>query len=165
VTKDLAGVANIYLMASSTSVGDPCLQNKIAEFGKMEKIRFRVVHFNNGMHGWGYNKTQYRAAFPQFLHAVHSLMQNDGALIWANTTPVRADTTTGATNPRIDERNEISARIVKAAGIPIDDQHSLMEQHRDLYQDDVHFNPAGAGIQGDHAASAIRSALLKGLPK
>ncbi len=131
----------------------------------MEKVRFRVVHFNNGMHGWGYNETQYQAAFPHFLHAVRSLVEKDGALIWANTTPVRADTTTGATNARIDERNAIAEKVVKAKGIPIDDQHSLMAQHRDLYQDDVHFNPAGAGIQGDQAASAIRSALLKGLPK
>ncbi len=165
VTKDLAGVANIYLMASSTSVGDPRLPHQIAEFAAMEKVQFRVVHFNNGMHGWGYSETQYRAAFPQFLRAVRALMEKDGALIWANTTPVRADTSTGATNARIDQRNEIAARIMKAAGIPIDDQHSLMAQHRDLYQDDVHFNPAGVSIQGDQAASAIRSTLLKGLPK
>ena len=51
VTKDLDGVANVYLMSSSTSVGDPRLMRQIAEFSAMEKVRFRVVHFNNGMHG------------------------------------------------------------------------------------------------------------------
>lgn len=165
VTKDLAGVANVFLMASSTSVGDPRLPHQIAEFATMEKVWFRVVHFNNGMHGWGYNEAQYRAAFPQFLRAVRLLLEKDGALIWANTTPVRADAASGATNARIDERNAIAGTIVKATGIPIDDQHSLMARHGDLYHDDVHFDPAGAGIQGDQAASAIRSALLKGLPK
>jgi hypothetical protein len=165
VTKDLAGVANVYLMASSISVGDPRLPHQIAEFAAMEKVRFRVVHFNNGMHGWGYSETQYQSALPQFVRAVRSLVEKDGALIWANTTPVRADTNTGATNARIDERNEIAEKIVKAAGIPIDDQHSLMAHHRDLYQDDVHFKPAGASIQGDQAASTIRSALGAGLPR
>ena len=164
VTKGLAGVANIYLMASSTSVGDPRLPHQIVEFATMEKVRFRVVHFNNGMHGWAYSETQYQEAFPQFLRAVRSVVEKDGALIWANTTPVRADAATGATNARIDERNAIAEKIVKAAGILIDDQHSLMAQHRDLYGDDVHFNPAGSIIQGDQAASTIRSALRAGLP-
>src|ERR1700675_1480762 len=44
VTKDLEGIANVYLMASSTSVGDPRLPNQIAEFSVMEHVSFRVVH-------------------------------------------------------------------------------------------------------------------------
>ena len=36
VTRDLAGVANVYLMASSTSVGDPRLPHQIREFAAME---------------------------------------------------------------------------------------------------------------------------------
>ena len=159
VTKDLEGVANVYLMASSTSVGDPRLSREIAEFAAMERVRFSVVHFNNGMHGWGYTEDKYKAAFPQFLKAVHVLVDKRGSLIWANTTHVRPEATNGATNPRIDERNAIALALVKSAGIPIDDQHTLMLQHGDLFEDSIHFNPAGARIQGDQAASAIRSAL------
>jgi hypothetical protein len=66
VTKDLAGVANLYLMASTTSVGDPRLLRQIAEFSAMEGVRFSVVHFNNGMHGWAYREEQYKTAFPAF---------------------------------------------------------------------------------------------------
>jgi hypothetical protein len=160
VTQDLAGIANVYLMASSASVGDPRLPHQIAEFAAMEKVRFRVVHFNNGMHGWGYSEAQYKAAFPQFLRAVHSLVDRDGALIWASTTPVRPDAATGATNPRIEERNSIALALVNAAGIQIDDQYPLMAKHGDLHEDALHFNPAGAKIQGDQAASTIRSGLL-----
>jgi len=159
VTKELAGVANVYLMASSTAVGDPRLPRQIAEFAAMETVRFQVVHFNNGMHGWGYSEAQYRAGFPQFLRAVRSIVDRGGTLIWASTTPVRQDEAEGATNTRVDERNAIDLDRVKGAGIEVDDQHALMEQHRDLYQDSVHFNPEGAKIQGDQAASLIRSAL------
>lgn len=159
VTRDLAGIANVYLMASSTSIGDPRLAHQIAEFAAMENVQFRVVHFNNGMHGWGYSESQYKAAFPQFLHAVRKLVGRKGALIWANTTPVRKDVLDGATNARVEERNAIALALVKGAGIPLDDQHALMAQHRDLYEDDVHFNPEGANIQGDQAASMIRAAL------
>lgn len=163
VSKNLTGAANVYLMASSTSVGDPRLPHQIAEFAATEKVRFRVVHFNNGMHGWAYTEAQYQAAFPAFLRAVRSLMQKDGALIWASTTPVRSDANNGATNPRVEDRNRIAQEFVHAARIPIDDQFSLMQKHQDLYQDSVHFNPAGATIQGDQVTAAIRTAL--GSPK
>lgn len=159
VREKLAGIANVYLMASSTSVGDPRLEHQIEEFAETEKVSFRVVHFNNGMHGWAYTEDQYKAAFPAFLQAVRSLMEKNGTIIWANTTPVRADAKSGATNPRIDERNAIALAFVKAASIPIDDQHALMLQYQDLYEDSVHFNPAGASIQGDQAVAMIRPAL------
>jgi hypothetical protein len=159
VTKDLAGIANVYLMASSTLLGDPRLAAQIAEFGVLGDVSFRVLHCNNGMHGWGYTEAQYKAAFPSFLRAVDSLTDKNGSLIWASTTPVRPDATNGATNPRVDERNTIALAFVKAAGIQLDDQHALMMQHQDLYEDSIHFNHAGAKIQGDQAAAIIRSAL------
>jgi hypothetical protein len=160
VTKDLQGVSNVYLMATSTCVGDPRLPHQIAEFETLEHVRFRVVHVNNGMHGWDYSETEYKAAFPGFLRAVRSLVEKDGTLIWASTTPVRAAANNGASNARIEKRNAIALAFVKTSGVRIDDQHALMMQHGDLHEDDVHFNPAGARIQGVQAASIIRSALL-----
>jgi hypothetical protein len=159
VTKALVGVANIYLMATSTCVGDPRLPHQIAEFAALEHVRFRIVHFNNGMHGWDYSEAQYRAAFPEFLRAVRSLVDKDGKLIWASTTPVRPGASNGASNPLIEDRNAIALAFVRPAGVLIDDQHALMMQHGQLHEDDVHFSPAGARIQGDQAASIIRSTL------
>src|SRR5712675_2293533 len=104
VTKDLAGIANVYLMASSTSVGDPRLPQQIAEFAALQGVSFAVVHFNNGMHGWGYTESQFESGFPSFLAAV-SALPGRGKLIWATITPVKPEATTGASNPRIDARN------------------------------------------------------------
>jgi hypothetical protein len=161
VTKDLEGVANVYLMASSTSVGDPRLPHQIAEFATLESLHFRVVHFNNGMHGWGYTEAQFKASFPLLIASARALAGQDGALVWANITPVKDDATSGATNPRIDARNAIALAMVMDEKIPIDDQHSLMMKHLDLYEDSVHFNPAGANIMGEQAAGTIRAALHK----
>lgn len=159
VRKDLAGVANVYLMAASTSVGDPRIEHQIAEFATMENVRFKVVHFNNGMHGWAYTEAQYKAAFPAYLRAVRSLTGREGTLIWASTTPVRSDANKGVTNARVEARNRIAQEFVQAAGIPIDDQFSLMEQHQNLHKDPIHFNTAGSNIEGDQAAAMIRKAL------
>ena len=158
-TKDLAGVANVYLMASSISVGDPRLPREIREFAAMEKVPFRVVHFNNGMHGWDYTEAQFKAAFPEFLRTVRSLVKDHDDLVWATITPVEPKAFNGATNDRVDARNAIARGFITAAHIRIDDQHALMMQHRDLYQDTVHFNPAGSNLMGDQAAATIRAEL------
>jgi lysophospholipase L1-like esterase len=161
VTKDLAGTANVYLMASSTSVGDPRLPREIREFAKMENVPFRIVHFNNGMHGWDYTEAQYQAAFPEFLRTVRSLVATKSGLIWATITPVQPKAFNSATNGRVDARNAIAQTFIHAAHIPIDDQHALMMQHQNLYQDTVHFNAAGSNLMGDQAAAAISAQLKK----
>jgi lysophospholipase L1-like esterase len=161
VTKDLAGTANVYLMASSTSVGDPRLPREIREFAKMENVPFRIVHFNNGMHGWDYTEAQYQAAFPEFLRTVRSLVATNSGLIWATITPVQLKAFNGATNGRVDARNAIAQTFIHAAHIPIDDQHALMMQHQNLYQDTVHFNTAGSNLMADQAAAAISAQLKK----
>jgi hypothetical protein len=158
VTKDLAGIANVYLMASSTSVGDPRLTQQIAEFAALQRVSFAVVHFNNGMHGWGYTESEFKTGFPFFLAAV-SALPGQGKLIWATITPVKPEATTGASNPRIDARNAIAKVFAEREKISVDDQHNLMTNHLDLYEDSIHFNKAGANIMGDQAAATIRQAL------
>lgn len=161
VVKDLDGTANVYLFAASTSVGDPRLTRQIAEFAKMEDVRFRVVHFNNGMHGWKYSEAQFRAGFPAYLHEVEKLVSGRRELIWATITPVLPTASGGATNARIDARNAIALSFVRAAGIRVDHQHALMLKHQDLHQDPVHFNKEGSDMEGDQATAMIQQALKR----
>ena len=156
VTRDLKGIANVYLMASSICVGDPRLPEELLSFAKMEGVPFRVVHFNNGMHGWDYSEAEYKAGFSAYLAALHQIAPG-AAFIWATTTSVRKDREPGPTNARIDARNAIALTFVH--GMTVDDQHALMAKHADLYQDDVHFNDEGSTIAGDVAAETIRHAL------
>jgi hypothetical protein len=132
VTKDLAGIANVYLMASSTSVGDPRLPQQIAEVAALQGVSFAVVHFNNGMHNWGYTESQFESGFSFFLAAV-SALPGRPKLIWATITPVKPEATTGASNPRIDARNEIAKVFTEREKILVDDQHALMTTHLDLF--------------------------------
>lgn len=158
VKRLLTDKANVYLMATSAPVGDPRLPSQIVSFCKMEGVRFAVVHFNNGMHGWTYTEDDYRRAFPAFLHTIRSSAKG-AKLIWAMTTPVKVEAVPGPTNARVDARNAIAKTFIDAEHIPIDDQHELMMGHRDLYQDTVHFNKAGSEIQGTQAAAKIEAIL------
>ena len=158
VTKDLAGTANVYLMASSTCVGDPRLPSQIAEFDQMEHVSFQVVHFNNGMHGWGYSDAEYARYFEELPAAIRAASLH-AKLIWASTTPVRKDQPGGATNARIEARNAIAARAI-GPSIPIDDQYALMTGHGDLHSDDVHFSAEGSALQAAQVVDSILKLLV-----
>src|SRR5882762_1929793 len=158
VSKDLGGIANVYLLASSTSVGDTRLPRQIAEFAALQDVSFALVHFNNGLHGWGYTEAQFKSGFPIFLQAIRAL-PGDAKLIWATITAVKPESSNGASNPRIDARNAIARGFIDAEGIPIDDQHALMTQHADLFEDAFHFNQAGSAMMGVQAAAIIKRAI------
>jgi hypothetical protein len=111
VQRELAGKASVYQMASSICVDHPRLPKEIAMFAKMEGVRFRVVHFNHGMHGWDYSEAQFEAGFPAYLAALHSIAPQV-AFIWTTITPVRSESKPGPTNARIDARNAIAWSFV-----------------------------------------------------
>jgi GDSL-like Lipase/Acylhydrolase family len=156
----LAGHANCYLFATSAAASDPRLPKQVADYASIAPASFAVIHFNVGMHGWGYTEQQYSSALPSLIAALHQLAPK-AALIWSSTTPVRKPQDAGATNPRIDARNQLALELMRLQHIPIDDQNALMLQHQDLHQDDVHFTPAGSAIQAQQAAQSI----LKLLPQ
>jgi lysophospholipase L1-like esterase len=112
------------------------------------------------MHGWTYSEDEYKDAFLSWLHELHAIAPQ-ASLIWATITPVKTETSPGPTNARIDARNSIALTFIAKAGIPVDDQHELMIHHSDRYEDNVHFNPAGAVIQGQQVAQFVHTALMK----
>jgi hypothetical protein len=44
----------------------------------------------------------------------------------------------------------------------VDDEHELMTHRADQYEDNVHFNTAGAVIQGQQVAQLLRASLVAG---
>jgi hypothetical protein len=158
VAKELEGKVNVYLFSASTSVGDPRLQDQLKEFFKMVNVKFRVVHFNNGMHGWGYTETEFGENFSAYIKAIRR--DAPGAkLVWANVTPVPKDDPSAQTNARIDARNAITEPIIKAEKIALDDQWALMKKHPEMYQDNVHPSEEASKLQGKQAAETIEKLL------
>jgi lysophospholipase L1-like esterase len=157
VAKNLDGKANVYYFATSASIGDERLPHQIAEYYQMIRVAFGVVHFNNGMHGWGYTEDEYRAYFGEAMAAVRAGAPR-AKLVWSSTTPVRKDKSDGATNDRIQARNTIAARAV-GQETKIDDQYLLMRSHQDLHSDDVHFNSEGSALQAAQVAAIITELL------
>ena len=165
--KDLSGVANVYLFATSACSGDPRLPGQLHDYFSMMGVKFTVVHFNNGMHGYGYTEAQYAAGLPNMIAALRAGAP-EAKLIWATITPLLKDNADpsgvgkgGATNARIDARNGLAAVIVQREGTPTDDLHVLMLKHQDLHSGDVHYTDAGYAIMAEQVAASIRAALAK----
>lgn len=157
--KELEGVANVYLFATSCSSGDPRLLGQVNEYLKMAGVPFSVVHFNNGMHGWGYSEAQYSGGLPGLMLALRTQAPK-ARLIWATTTPIRKDAPdVGRTNARIDERNRLAAVVTRRDRVSVDDQHALMMEHQDMHEDDVHFSKEGSALQAKAVAASVRKIL------
>ncbi len=161
VEQRLAGKAYVARLATSAFLSDPMLLKQVEML--LDSMKFDVIHFNNGMHGWQHSEAEYRQAFPEFLatiqkHAPHA------KLIWATTTPLRVSTpiNPGEAQPsdeRIAARNAIAREFVTAQNIPIDDLNALMAGHPEYHSDNIHFNEQGIALQADQVAAAIEQAL------
>ncbi|WP_435010885.1 SGNH/GDSL hydrolase family protein [Tundrisphaera lichenicola] len=160
VEQALKGRAYVARLATSKSVGDPALLAEISLV--LGQSRFDVVHFNNGLHGFGYTEDDYREAFPEFLEAIRSGAK-DAKRIWASTTPIRDRDQLSRFDPRTDRvraRNRIAGRIVEAEKIPVDDLFGLLEGHPEYHAlDGIHFNERGVAALVEQVTSSIRPAL------
>jgi lysophospholipase L1-like esterase len=156
-SKALEGIANVYLFATSACTADQRYMEQLKDYWAMAGVSFRLIHFNNGMHGWRYSDEQYAASLPATVATLRKL-QPKAMLVWANTTPVRSDSE-GATNGRIAQRNRDADRWMHHFSIPVDDQHTLMEAHSDLHQDNVHWNEKGSELQSAQVADSVRKQL------
>jgi lysophospholipase L1-like esterase len=160
VERKLKGKAYVARIATSKSVGDPALLAEVAMI--LGQTRFDVIHFNNGLHGFGYTEADYRRAFPEFIDALKRGSQG-ARLIWATTTPVRLRDHLDQLDPRTDRveaRNAIAARFVEAEKIPVDDLFALMDGHPEYHDiDGIHFNGKGVAAQATQVADRIKAVL------
>jgi lysophospholipase L1-like esterase len=161
VAKQFSGEANVYLFATSAASGDPRLARQLSDYFGMMGLGFAVIHFNNGMHGWGYTEAQYASGLPAMIRALRAGAPQ-ARLIWASTTAVLHDSQTGeSTNARIDQRNHLAAALMAREGISVDDQHALMLPHPEFHDGDVHFTAAGSALQATQVTSALRPLLAR----
>ena len=141
-------------LTTSRSVGDPALIVEVNSV--LGQTSFEVIHFNNGMHGWGYTEEEYETYFPEFVEAIRSCAPK-ARLIWASTTPVRVEGNLSefdARNERVKVRNACAAHYVQTQNIPVNDLFSLAAIEH-YSPDGVHFNESGAAIQAEQVAAAI----------
>lgn len=162
VDKELTGKAYVARLANSQFLNDPMLLAQIAMV--LDNVKFDVIHFNNGMHGWTYSEDDYRKYFPAYLDTIRKHAPN-AKLIWATTTPLKESKPVPlgsheASDERIAARNAIALEFIKPYNIPVDDLNALMAGHPEYHDaGNVHFNNQGKDLQAAHVAAEIVKVL------
>lgn len=160
VTEKLKGKAAVSRLATSKSVGDPALLEEIKLV--LKQYKFDVIHFNNGLHGWGYSEADYRAHFPELL-ALFKEYAPQAKLIWATTTPVREKGNLKqfeARTERVKARNAIAAELTAGKVAAVDDLFGLVKDHPEYSGGDgVHYNPKGVAAEAGQVAKVIEGQL------
>jgi len=166
VEKVLEGQANCARLTTSRCICDRVFFDELDMV--LRQYSFDVIHFNNGLHGWGYTEAQYREAFPKLLATLQRGNPN-AKLIWTTTTPVRAGANGNSPlldekTERVRERNRIARQIVGQTGPAVDDLFGLVIEHPEYYSSDgVHFNNEGKAIQAQQVAQSILAQLTRGV--
>ena len=162
VQRILEGKAYLARLATSKSIGDPGLLKEIELI--MGYYKFDIVHFNNGLHGWGYSEEEYGKAFPAFVKKIRQQAPN-AVLIWATITPIRTKANVNIFDPRTERvkvRNKIALHFISTQkDIKIDDLWELTVNTPEFYQggDGTHPNPAGYAAIGQKVAKELSAAL------
>jgi len=153
----LNGTAYCARLTTSRSVCDPVFFDELSLV--LKQYPFTVIHFNNGLHGWGYTEAEYRDGFGKLVTALREHAPG-ATLICALTTPVQETGGMKAHAHRVAERNAIAKAICAASDIALTDLHGLsVESPEHFSGDGVHFNPEGRAAQARLVAKAVGDAL------
>ncbi|MCA9057232.1 MAG: SGNH/GDSL hydrolase family protein [Planctomycetaceae bacterium] len=161
VEQHLAGRAQCARLTTSKCVSDPTFNDDLQLL--MKQYNFSVIHFNNGLHGWGYTEEQYRDGLAQ---TVAAMKEHAGSarLIWATTTPMRNRTDLESFDDKTDrvkQRNKLASQIMTEYQVRTDDLFELVESHPDWTSSDgVHFN----GMGNEALAKQVAASVLEALP-
>jgi acyl-CoA thioesterase-1 len=176
VRKLLDGKANVHRIPTNGGPTPNGLANLKTWLGDK---KWDVIHFNWGLHDLkfivGEDKSKMvPAETPGAKHQVEiaeyeknlaqlvSVMKATGAkLIWCSTTPVVAETT-GRRTDDVLKYNEAAARVMKAAGVQINDLYAYALPRLgdgNQLEKNVHFSPAGSKMLAEKVASEIAAAL------
>lgn len=161
VCKQLNQKAYCAKFATSACVSDPAFHKQLKAL--LSQYEFRIVHFNNGLHGIGYTEEEYRVGYEQALTSIRTHSPST-KLILALSTPLKEDSDLNHLNPRMNERNRIVCELAKEYGATINDLHAISEGHPEYYRDSCHFGPIAIDLQAEQVADRIMERLTQASP-
>lgn len=149
----LSGKAHCARVCTSRFLSDPVYFQELALV--VGQYRFSVIHFNNGLHGWAFDESQYAAGLPVLVQFLRDRAP-EARLIWAQSTMVRKAGTSGLDDARVIARNRLAAEAMSAAGIAVNDLHALTSSHPEsLSPDNIHYQPEGYKLIAAQVAQMV----------
>lgn len=156
VEKALEAKAYCGRLTTSRSVCDPVFFTELSLV--LGQFDYDVIHFNNGLHGWGYSEEAYAAGFEKFMRELKAQAPK-AKLVCALSTPVLEKGGMADQRARVVARNTIARKLCEAQGVVINDLYAVSDNAGFFGGDGVHFSEKGRATQGDAVAAAITAKL------
>ena len=163
VKDSLQGKAYIARYTTSRGIGDPALFEEIKTIIKYHK--FKVIHFNNGLHGCDYTAEQYETGLKKLVKVLKKYGQ-DAELIGATSTRVLPGfegwKTDEYNQKLIKTRNEIMIKVCKENHIEVDDLYKVTKDHPEWFADDkIHYKKTGFRALGNQVKKYILKKITR----
>ncbi len=126
------------LLATSFCVADPGFDIQLELI--LREHHYDVVHFNNGLHGWGYTEAEYDSGYGRTIRTIREVSPGSRIIVGL-TTP---DFNKPDQDSRIDERNESAIRHAEENNLTINDLNMVARLDPSFHAGDgVHFHSNG----------------------
>ncbi|HEY5582952.1 MAG TPA: hypothetical protein VIK78_00455 [Ruminiclostridium sp.] len=155
--------AYVDMLATSKAIDNPSLKRELDYILGHEEFKYKVIHFNNGLHGWHLSEEEYEKYLEEVV--VH-IIDNCGTakLILTLTTPVTKEGSNEEINmeltSRVIKRNKAVENIGREYNLEIDDLYTPMfgkSEYR--VSDGYHYNEIGEKVQAAIVAIKIDQLL------
>ncbi len=148
----------LYLNAIATSKGlDNPYFFKTLDLLVEQQGNYKVVVFNNGLHGWHLSNEEYEEHYYKFANYFKKKFP-EARLIFALTTPVREMNNLSVMDVRneiVIKRNEIARKVAAYAGAEVVDYYSIIIDHPEYYSND------GVHLSGEASALLAQACMEK----
>lgn len=149
-------------LGTSKAADSPWYEKTLAYMAS-QRADYRLVQFNNGLHGWHLtDEGGYRDGCRALLLRIRALFPR-AALVIALTTPARDKENLSrfsARNERVLARNASLRALALELGVPVLDLYEPLEKRPELFRDDgVHLLEEGYRVLAARCASCYRELL------
>jgi lysophospholipase L1-like esterase len=157
-------LAYVDMLATSKALDNPSLKRELDYILKHENFKYKVIHFNNGLHGWHLSIEEYEKYLDEVVRHIINTCESS-ILILALTTPVTIEGKTDEINEeltsKVIERNRVIEDMGRRYKLIIDDLYTPMFGNRQYRVDDgYHYNEIGEKIQAELVANKVKQFLL-----
>lgn len=160
-SKNLSGIIYADNYATSKSIDNPHLMKTI-DLVMQQEPNCKVIHFNNGLHGWHLKEEKYKEYYDA---SIGGLIKKypDVKVIIGLTTPTRERDNTAVydgRNPRVIARNKAAEEIAAKYGLPVTDLYGAIADHPEYYANDgVHLTQEGYALLAEKIGEKVREVL------
>ncbi|MDF2985457.1 MAG: hydrolase family protein [Eubacterium sp.] len=163
VNELLKEAAYVDMLATSKAVDNPSLMREIGYILSHRDFRYKVIHFNNGIHGLHLSEEEYQKGLEEVVSYIIDNCRAAG-IILALSTPVTVEGKKEVINAeftdKLIDRNNAMKLIANKYNIAIDDLYTPMFGKSGYRADDgLHYNDEGENAQAKLVAEKIMEFL------